>query len=159
MVQKFRESLQISIKVNLNFCDSILSRPFSPSMLYSPLRDMRSNYFMNKIEVNHESHENIVPRKFGAIRYYYMTESCSHNYTTGSCKIMFHTLHLLISIDPRMNRHCCPLVAACPVLSKVGQTMQRKLPVCAKSPKLEWESSCSSCILFVWVCMKVSSVT
>ena len=40
-----------------------------------------------------------------------------------------------------MNPHDYPLVVACPVLSKVGQMMQRKLPsVCAKSPKLEIEN-------------------
>ena len=60
MVQKFRESFQISVKVNfhdknfvitLNFLIQCCPAHFSASGLYRPPRDIHSNCFVNKIFV------------------------------------------------------------------------------------------------------------
>ena len=78
MVQKFHESLQISIEVNflvknfvitLNFRDSMLPHPFSASALYPWLTfKLFCEQNFRDLEVNHEIHESIVPWKFGAMR-------------------------------------------------------------------------------------------
>ena len=49
------------------------SAHFSASVLYRPPRDLHF-YELNfrDLKVNHEIHENIVPREFGAIRYCFL---------------------------------------------------------------------------------------
>ena len=98
MIQKFRESLQISVKVNfrdknfvitLNFRDLYCPTYFLASTLYSPPHDMRSSYFVNKIFVtSRKIYKNIVPRKFGAIRYVKPIEPGSISYSSGSNQLL-----------------------------------------------------------------------